>query len=70
MKRIFMILAMASLLVGCRSNDNRGGMGGTGVEPGYDSGSVTNDIDNHSNLPGGDARPSRDGDSTHGIMPD
>ena len=68
MKRLFSILAMATLLIGCRSGQERGGMG-TGVEPAYDSGSATNSSDK-SNLPGGDVRPNRDGDSSYGITPE
>ena len=69
MKQILTILAVATLLVGCRSSQEKGGMGGTGTEPVYDNGSATNSIDNRSNLPGGDVRQNLDGESSHGITP-
>ena len=66
MKQLLTILAMATLLVGCRSSQEQGGTGAGGVEPAYGHGSDTNNIQN---LPGGDVRAVRDGDSLYGTGP-
>lgn len=70
MKRSIMALAAAIFLAGCHtaqesSSSEMGGTGaGTTYESGYDSSTQTNRY-----LPGGDARPNRDGESLYGISP-
>jgi hypothetical protein len=69
MKRFFIILAAGAVLIGCRSGREQGGTGAESInESGASSSTQTNDTQ-QSNLPGGDVRPNRDGDSAHGIHP-
>jgi len=68
MKRLMLILAAVTLLAGCHTGRERNGMGGTGSESPYDTG-TSSDIQTNSNFPGGDVRPNHDGDSGYGITP-